>query len=86
MDDMAALRDGALAGVGVVKLPAMLVARDVVAGPLVRILPGWRPRAGIIHAFFRSRRGLLSSVRTLLDFLADECANQRQGILYGMAL
>jgi DNA-binding transcriptional LysR family regulator len=77
-DDMSALRDAALAGVGVVKLPAMLVARDVVAGRLIRVLPDWRPRAGIIHAVFPSRRGLLPSVRALLDFLADECAQQRQ--------
>lgn len=77
-DDMAALRDAALAGVGVVQLPAMLIAGDVAAGRLVHVLPGWRPRAGIIHAVFPSRRGLLPSVRTLLDFLVDQCARQRE--------
>lgn len=30
-------------------------------------------RAGIIHAVFPSRCGLLPSVRALLDFLAAEC-------------
>ena len=30
------------------------------------------------HAVFPSRRGLLPSVRALLDFLARECATQRQ--------
>jgi len=79
-DDMAALRDGALSSVGVVQLPTMLIARDVTAGRLVRVLPDWRPRAGIIHAVFPSRRGLLPSVRSLLDFLADECAHQRQNV------
>ncbi len=76
-DDMAALRDAALAGVGVVQLPTMMVWRQVEAGDLVHVLPDWRPRAGIVHAVFPSRRGLLPSVRTLLDFLAAECAAAR---------
>ncbi len=76
-DDMAALRDAALAGVGVVQLPTMMVWRQVEVGDLVHVLPDWRPRAGIVHAVFPSRRGLLPSVRTLLDFLAAECAEAR---------
>jgi len=84
-DDMAALRDAALAGVGIVKLPTMLVAQDVAAGRLVHVLPDWRPRAGIIHAVFPSRRGLLPSVRALLDFLGNECAHQRQRATHLMA-
>lgn len=78
-DDISALRDASLAGVGIVQLPTMMVARDVAAGRLIHVLPGWRPRAGVIHAVFPSRRGLLPSVRALLDFLTAECAAQRQG-------
>lgn len=37
-----------------------------------------RPRAGMAHAVFPSRRGLLPSVRALLDFLAEECAEARK--------
>jgi DNA-binding transcriptional LysR family regulator len=40
--------------------------------------PQWQPRSGIVHAVFPSRRGLLPSVRTLLDFLARECTVRRQ--------
>ncbi len=76
-DDLAALRDAALAGVGIVQLPTMMIWRQVEAGELVHVLPDWRPRAGIIHAVFPSRRGLLPSVRALLDFLASECATAR---------
>jgi DNA-binding transcriptional LysR family regulator len=50
----------------------MVIEEDVKAGQLVDVLPGWAPRTGIIHAAFPSRRGLLPSVRALLDFLADE--------------
>lgn len=77
-DDMAALRDAAIAGVGIVQLPTMMVWRQVETGELVHILPDWRPPAGIVHAVFPSRRGLLPSVRTLLDFLATECAEARK--------
>ena len=76
-DDMSALREAAIAGVGIVKLPTMLIHRDVEAGRLVHLLPDWRPKTGIVHAIFPSRRGLLPSVRTLLDFLAESCERQR---------
>jgi DNA-binding transcriptional LysR family regulator len=77
-DDMAALREAALAGVGIVQLPTMMVWEDIQAGRLVAVLPDWRPRSGIVHAVFPSRRGLLPSVRAFLDFLAEECAARRR--------
>ncbi|SEA39768.1 hypothetical protein SAMN05444370_104384, partial [Rubrimonas cliftonensis] len=33
-----------------------------------------------VHAVFPSRRGLLPSVRALLDFLAAECGAQRRAV------
>ncbi|MGX5221339.1 LysR substrate-binding domain-containing protein [Pseudomonas segetis] len=71
-DDLQALRNGVLAGLGIVHLPWVAVREDVAAGKLVEILPGWAPKCGIVHAIFPSRRGLLPSVRTLIDFLAEE--------------
>ena len=76
-DDMTALREAAVAGVGIVQLPTILIGRAVKAGELVPVLPDWRPPAGIVHAVFPSRRGLLPSVRALLDFLADQCVEAR---------
>lgn len=76
-DDMSVLRDAAIAGVGVVQLPTIFIWDDVRAGRLVHVVPDWRPRAGIVHAVFPSRRGLLPSVRALVDFLARECSIQR---------
>jgi DNA-binding transcriptional LysR family regulator len=73
-EDMAALRLAALHGVGVVQLPAVVIRGDLIAGTLVDVLPLWAPRSGIIHAVFPSRRGLLPSVRALLDHLAAEYA------------
>jgi DNA-binding transcriptional LysR family regulator len=68
---MSTLRDAALAGVGVVQLPKMVVADDLERGALVHVLPGWAPRSELIHAVYASRRGQLPSVRALIDFLAE---------------
>lgn len=68
--DMQALRLAALAGVGVVQLPLLMVRDHVAAGSLVRVVPDWAPRREVIHAVFPSRRGLLPGVRALLDHLA----------------
>lgn len=76
-DDMSVLRDAAIAGAGAVQLPTIFIWDDVRTGRLVQVLPHWRPQAGIVHAVFPSRRGLLPSVRTFVDFLVHECAVQR---------
>lgn len=69
-DDMYSLRAAAMAGLGVVLLPAMLLMDELRAGQLVRLLPGWCAQGAVIHAVFPSRRGLLPAVRGLIDFLA----------------
>ncbi|ALX12525.1 LysR family transcriptional regulator [Burkholderia cepacia JBK9] len=71
---MLALRAAAVAGVGVVQLPTMMVRDEVARGELVTVLPDWAPRREIVHAVFASRRGLLPAVRALLDFLAERFA------------
>jgi DNA-binding transcriptional LysR family regulator len=68
------LRAGAMAGVGIVQLPTMMVREQLARGELVAVLPGWAPRREIIHAVFASRRGLLPSVRALIDFLVERFA------------
>ena len=76
-DDLDLLHEGVLGGLGVALLPMLAVIRDVEAGRLIDLLPDWRPRRWIVHAVFPSRRGLLPSVRLLLDFLARGCAEQQ---------
>ncbi len=68
---MFALRTAAVAGVGVVQLPLMMVREQIQRGELVHVIRGWAPRREVIHAVFASRRGLLPAVRALVDFLAD---------------
>lgn len=71
-DDMLALREAAIAGVGVVQLPLLMVRDQLASGELVVVLDKWQPRREVIHAVFASRRGMLPSVRALVDFLSDE--------------
>lgn len=71
-DDMLALKQAALRGVGVVALPLLMIREELDAGTLVDVGAPWQPEAGSVHAIFPSRRGLLPGVRELLDFLSSE--------------
>lgn len=73
-DDMHSLRAAAVAGLGVVQLPAMVLGDELRSGQLVRLLPGWCSKGAVVHAVFPSRRGLLPAVRGLIDFLAQRFA------------
>jgi len=69
--DLAMLRHAALAGIGVVQLPTMMIRDELANGELIQLPPGWAPRCDIVHAVFPSRRGLLPAVRALVDYLAQ---------------
>ena len=70
--DMITLRHAALSGIGAVQLPVMMVRDQLTDGSLVRILPDWAPGPEAIHIAFPTRRGLIPSVRTLIDHLAEQ--------------
>lgn len=72
--DMIALRAAALAGVGIVQLPMLMLNKQIADGSLVRLLPDWRTRREVIHVVFPSRRGQLPAVRALIDFLVESYA------------
>ena len=68
--DMVALRGAAMAGLGVVQLPMIMIHEQLQKGTLVNVLPEWGPPKDAVHAVFASRRGMLPAVRTLIDHLA----------------
>ncbi|HDT6543796.1 TPA: LysR family transcriptional regulator [Kluyvera ascorbata] len=76
--DMLALREAAVAGVGVVQLPILMAREQLANGTLVRVLDDWEPKREVIHAVFPSRRGLLPAVRALVDFLSEEYAQMTE--------
>lgn len=72
--DMVALKTAAMAGIGVVQLPLLMLADELQSGALVSVLPEWEPRREVIHLVFPSRRGMLPAVRALIDFLVEHYA------------
>ncbi|PZQ16218.1 MAG: LysR family transcriptional regulator [Ancylobacter novellus] len=71
-EDMISLRRAALAGLGVVQLPTMVVDEDLRSGALVEALPDWAPRSGVTHLVFPTRRGLLPATRAFIDHVSVE--------------
>jgi DNA-binding transcriptional LysR family regulator len=69
-DDLATLRTAALEGIGIALLPDSLIRKDLADGSLVEVLPDLKVVAGVVHAVFASRRGLIPAVRALIDALA----------------
>lgn len=63
---------GALAGLGIAGLPSFLARRDLEAGRLERVLPGWRLFDMTIWACLPSRKHVPASTRALLEFLRGE--------------
>lgn len=69
-EDMAAVRNAAIDGLGVAILPDHVCAEALTQGRLVRVLPAWRGQQGIVHLVFTTRRGLPPAVRALINHLA----------------
>jgi DNA-binding transcriptional LysR family regulator len=76
-DDLFTLRQAAVQGIGAVLVPHLLVANDLEGAALIRLLPSLTAHAGIVHAVFPSRRGMVPAVRMLLDFLAERIKTVR---------
>jgi len=68
--DFDLLHSAALRGVGVAFLPEMYSKTAVAEGALVHVLSDWHSREDILHLVFTSRRGMLPSVRAVIDFIA----------------
>ena len=64
------LRQAAIDGLGIAFLPEYSCREPLADGRLEQVLPGWTRRDGILHLVFTSRRGLLPSVRSVIDFAA----------------
>jgi DNA-binding transcriptional LysR family regulator len=71
-DDMIALKQAAIAGLGIVALPGYVCREDVRLGALRRVLPAWHAGDSTITALIPYRRGLLPSVRAFVDSLVAE--------------
>lgn len=73
-DDLQTLKYSILQGTGFGVLPDYMCDPEIDNGELVQVLPSWKPRPGIVHAVYGSRRGLMPAVRAFLDFLGERFA------------
>ncbi len=69
-DDMRFLRESALAGLGIVMVPELLVVDDLAAGRLHRVLDDFLTGDLAVHALHPHGRRAPASVRAFLDHLA----------------
>ncbi|HEY4066300.1 MAG TPA: LysR substrate-binding domain-containing protein [Burkholderiaceae bacterium] len=62
--------EAAVGGVGIALLPLRVASRGLGSGELLHVAKEWGTPEQAIHLVFPSRRGLLPSVRALIDHLA----------------
>jgi len=66
-----AVRDAAIVGLGVAQLPLIVAATAARAGQLQAVLPDWSPPAVPVHAVFASARYLTPKVRGFIDLAVE---------------
>lgn len=74
-----AVRDAAIAGLGIAQLPRVIARDAVAAGRLVAVLPRWSPPPVPVHAVFASVRYLTPKVRAFIDLAARQMQRDRTG-------
>ncbi|MFO0597874.1 MAG: LysR substrate-binding domain-containing protein [Myxococcaceae bacterium] len=67
-----ALREAALQGLGVARLPKFTVAEQLEAGTLVRVLKGWDFEAQGIYAVTTAREYQPRKTRAFIDFFREQ--------------
>ncbi|TAX56353.1 LysR family transcriptional regulator [Rhizobium leguminosarum] len=72
LDSSEAIRDAALAGLGIALLPDFLVADDLVAGRLRQVLPSLETDDAKIVALYPDKRLLEPRVRRFIDLMVEE--------------
>lgn len=69
--DFVAVREAAIAGLGVTLLPDHACTAALRSGKLVRVFPEWHGQEGIVHLVFTTRTGLPPQVRAWIEHLAE---------------
>jgi DNA-binding transcriptional LysR family regulator len=66
-----ALRDAAVKGIGIARLPSFIVGADIASGRLVVVLADYPPQDVTIHALYAPNRFLAAKSRVFIDFLVE---------------
>ncbi|QDE94090.1 LysR family transcriptional regulator [Myxococcus xanthus] len=72
LDSGEAIRDAAVAGLGIAFLPSFLVDEDLARGRLKAVLPSCETEVVRIMAFYPSKRHLPAKVRRFIDLLVEQ--------------
>ncbi len=67
--DLRARLQAAMRGIGIALLPEQVVAAPLKEGLVDRVLPEWSGAKNILHLVYPTPRGMLPSVRSLIDHL-----------------
>lgn len=70
--DLSLLKKAALNGIGITKMPLMVIQDEINNGQLIRLLPEWQFQDEVIHAVYPSRRGVIPAIRSFLNHLEKE--------------
>lgn len=71
VDNGIALKQAALADLGIMLIPDMLVEAELTAGALIHLLPEWKPDDHALYAIYPYHRETSPKVRIFIDFLVD---------------
>ena len=71
INDDEALSQAVLGGLGLALLPTFIIGKDLQAGRLVEVLPGYVPTERFIYAVHLPNRHLPVKIRAFIDFLLD---------------
>ena len=75
----------AQSGQGIALAPSFIIADDLRAGRLVRLLAGYQPVEFAISAIYPHRHHLSAKVRSFIDLLAERFAEHRKWMKVGAA-
>jgi hypothetical protein len=75
-NSLTVVREAAMAGLGIARLPLFACLEDLATGRLRRVLQAWSVAERPVHAVYPTSRHLTPKVRTFLDFLAARLAEQ----------
>ncbi|MDQ0563041.1 DNA-binding transcriptional LysR family regulator [Rhizobium mesoamericanum] len=71
MSSSRAVKNACLTGYGYALLAEFMVAEDLAAGSLIRLLPDYRPVEQSIYAFYAQRFQTPRKVRVFVDYLVE---------------
>lgn len=82
-DNLLTIREAAVAGLGVARLPLSLCHEDLVAGRLERLVPAWQPPAMSFYALYQSRRRVSRAAQAFIEVMREALQAMPVGVETG---